>query len=96
MSFTIEADSAFDKEALTKTLECCSEQLQRFQYLINQPCSCLLSPPASDAPVPTCCLRVLRCAKMAFRLWDKGLRDTMFVLQLTSHRGVNVSLLRLF
>ena len=91
MTIIIEADSTFDKEALTKILDCCGEQPQSIEYMINKTCSCLLSPYSSESPVSTCCQRAVRYARMAFGLWDKGLRDSMFLLELTSHRLVVVS-----
>lgn len=90
MSIIIEAGSAFDKQALTNILDRCSQQHQRFQYSINQPCNCLLSSPPGTQ---TCCERAVRCAGVAFRMWDTGLRDSMFLLEFTSHHVVCVSLL---
>lgn len=92
MSIIIEAGSAFDKQVLTNILRLdrCSEQHQRFEYSINQPCNCLLSSPLGTQ---SCCERAVRYAGAAFRMWDAGLRDAMFLSEFTSHHVVSVSLL---
>src|SRR5438445_9302591 len=90
MAVLVDADSPLYKDAITQLFNIGNSHPQSFTFCA-QSCRCKNELHTDETIVPICGRLVLNCARIAFKLWEGGVRDVWFLLRLFSHRTLDVS-----